>query len=199
MWNLMLESAHKYSARGLLAILLCASTAWAEKPIETPEAHTDEPLASHKSELLAAEGGWTESSGVRTLPSGNLLVGIEAVIPPGGLTIYTLPFDLPADRRIIGFEGYVAFRSGCGAQALGSLMFEGGEYVIIQKLPWKTGGADNQRLEYHETLENSWDHGTIKIEADPAANCPGTTTWELWGFLKLEPAKEPIATGRTRR
>jgi hypothetical protein len=111
---------------------------------------------------------------------------VEAVIPAGGLSVYRFPFDVPLGKRILRFDGDIAFRSGCYAQALTSIQFEGaGEYVIIQKLP-EGGGVANQEFKRSVPIITQSTKGIIKVEADPVSPCAGTTTVELQGILEIE-------------
>lgn len=133
-----------------------------------------------------AGGGFTPTSAVTELPSGDLYVGVEAVIPAGKLSKYEFPFEVPFGKRILGFEGSIAFRSGCHAQALTLIIFEGaGAYVKIQKLP-EGGGADNEEFIRRTPIQTQSTEGRIHLEADPVSPCPGVTTVEIQGILEVE-------------
>jgi hypothetical protein len=142
-------------------------------------------VSSAESTVLAATPpGFTSASHVTAIDDNTYYIGVEAVMPPG-FARYILPFQLPPGRIIQSVQGTVSHRAGCYSQALGSVTVDGKIMPIIIKLP-DGGGASTVFLNYSTPVQYTNGEAGIWVEADPGANCPGITTWEFQGVLRIE-------------
>jgi hypothetical protein len=128
--------------------------------------------------------GFTPPSHVTAIDDNTYYIGVEAVLPPG-FSRWVLPFQLPPGRIVQSVQGTISHRAGCYSQALGSVTVDGKIMPIIIKLP-NGGGASTVFVNYSTPVQYTNGDAGIWVEADPSPGCPGTTTWEFQGVLRIE-------------